>query len=216
MSSFREASKHHLFASRDIGHGRPWPSRQAAAPPFVVATASSPRRGFVRRPEKRPTIPFRRAACRSVVPPGLDADRRREPGGAEDRGEKIAGKRLCDDACSRAFPATGGPRPGIHAGCPWSNATARGPLTGLLAGAAFSLSRNPQAGSLCHQSSGFGRGEYRPFSRTVCANGFHLGRRINRRSRTSRIFRATSTLLPLKAARTRPAGSMISASVLGP
>jgi len=47
---------------------------------------------------------------------------------------KIAGKGLCDDARSRAFAATGGLRPGIHAGYPWGSATARGPLTGLLAG----------------------------------------------------------------------------------
>ena len=50
---------------------------------------------------------------------------------------RIAGKRLCEDARLRAFVAVGGLRPGIHAGYPWTNATARGPLTGLLAGAKF-------------------------------------------------------------------------------
>jgi len=48
---------------------------------------------------------------------------------------RIAGKRLCEDARPRAFAAVGGLRPGIHAGYPWTNATARGPFTGLLAGA---------------------------------------------------------------------------------
>jgi hypothetical protein len=48
---------------------------------------------------------------------------------------KIAGKRLCEDARLRAFVAAGGLRPGIHAGYPWTNATARGPFTGLPAGA---------------------------------------------------------------------------------
>ena len=48
---------------------------------------------------------------------------------------RIAGKRLCEDARLRAFAAVGGLRPGIHAGYPWTNATARGPFTGLLAGA---------------------------------------------------------------------------------
>ena len=47
---------------------------------------------------------------------------------------RIAGKRLCEDARPRAFAAAGGFRPGIHAGYQWTNATARGPFTGLLAG----------------------------------------------------------------------------------
>ena len=48
---------------------------------------------------------------------------------------RIAGERLCEDARLRAFAAAGGLRPGTHAGYPWTNATARGPFTGLLAGA---------------------------------------------------------------------------------
>jgi len=47
----------------------------------------------------------------------------------------IADEGLCEDARLRAFAAVGGLRPGIHAGCPWTNATARGPFTGFLAGA---------------------------------------------------------------------------------
>jgi len=59
--------------------------------------------------------------------------------GRAENSARIAGKRLCDDARLRAFAAVGGLRPGIHAGYPWTNATARGPLTGLLAGTALSL-----------------------------------------------------------------------------
>jgi len=55
--------------------------------------------------------------------------------GRAENSARIAGKRLCEDARLRAFAAVGGLRPGIHAGYPWTNATARGPLTGLLAGA---------------------------------------------------------------------------------
>jgi len=49
--------------------------------------------------------------------------------------------RICggQDARLRPFAAAGGLRPGIHAGYPWTNATARGPFTGLLAGTALSL-----------------------------------------------------------------------------
>jgi len=59
--------------------------------------------------------------------------------GRAENSARIAGKRLCDDARLRAFAAVGGLRPGIHAGYPWTNATARGPFTGLLAGMALSL-----------------------------------------------------------------------------
>jgi|GEM_PF-396073 len=55
--------------------------------------------------------------------------------GREENSARIVGKRLCEDARLRAFAAAGGLRPGIHAGYPWTNATARGPFTGLLAGA---------------------------------------------------------------------------------
>jgi len=55
--------------------------------------------------------------------------------GCAQNSARIAGKRLCDDARLRAFAAVGGLRPGIHAGYPWTNATAQGPFTGLLAGA---------------------------------------------------------------------------------
>jgi len=54
--------------------------------------------------------------------------------GCEENSVRIAGKRLCEDARLRAFAAVGGLRPGIHAGYPWTSATPRGPLTGLLAG----------------------------------------------------------------------------------
>jgi len=55
--------------------------------------------------------------------------------GCAENSVRIAGTGLCEDARLRAFAAVGGLRPGIHAGYPWTNATARGPLTGLLAGA---------------------------------------------------------------------------------
>jgi len=91
------------------------------------ALGSIPQRGPGEKPRQR--------AFSLGAKPGARASRPQKSGqDARAPQRKRPNAAHSDDARSRAFAAAGGLRPGIHAGYSQDNATARGPLTGPLAG----------------------------------------------------------------------------------